>query len=233
MSHAGTHARHRRAHSRHMLHRTHILSHLDTHNSIERDVTGTDLETDPMNTETLVAADPPAADIDLGTEPLSKTLTHVDAGGRASMVDVGAKALTTRTAVARGRVLLGPEAFTLVRDNQMAKGDVLTVAQLAGIMGAKHTATLIPLCHNLFLSKVSVDLYLDETTHAIIVTGTAKCHGQTGVEMEALTAVSVAALTCYDMCKAVSHDIVISDIHLVTKRGGKSGDYDAALGQLP
>eukprot|EP00041_Stephanoeca_diplocostata_P012194 m.203538 g.203538 ORF g.203538 m.203538 type:complete len:677 (+) comp18852_c0_seq1:192-2222(+) len=228
--------------SRHRLHRAHhtmqhTRKHMTTHMTTHRRHTARSAHLsshkNPAECHTATenqptdSADTPSHPVDSGVESPSKTLTHVDAGGRASMVDVGDKAQTTRVAVACGRVLLGPTAFALVRDNQLAKGDVLTVAQLAGIMGAKHTAALIPLCHNLFLSKVSVELELDPVTHAISITGTAKCHGQTGVEMEALTAVSVAALTCYDMCKAVSHDIVISDVQLVSKRGGKSGDYDA------
>ncbi|MEW5307348.1 MAG: hypothetical protein WDW38_001266 [Sanguina aurantia] len=153
-------------------------------------------------------------------------LSHVDDSGRASMVDVTQKADTARVAVASARVLLGPVAFQLVAANQIAKGDVLTVSKLAGIMAAKQTAYLIPLCHPLMLSKVDVQLRLDAQRHSISITGSVTAVGRTGVEMEALTAVSVAALTVYDMCKAVSKDIVISDIQLDSKRGGKSGDYN-------
>mmetsp|Transcript_3963 Transcript_3963/g.10217 ORF Transcript_3963/g.10217 Transcript_3963/m.10217 type:complete len:280 (-) Transcript_3963:498-1337(-) len=152
-------------------------------------------------------------------------LTHVDATGRAFMVDVGQKASTPRSATASGAVLLGPAAYALVEANQLKKGDVLSVSQLAGIMGAKATAQLIPLCHNIFISSVDVSLSLDATAHAVRIVSTAKTVGSTGVEMEALTATSVAALTVYDMCKAVSKDIVITDIKLDRKAGGKSGDF--------
>ncbi|EIE21887.1 putative molybdenum cofactor biosynthesis pathway protein [Coccomyxa subellipsoidea C-169] len=141
------------------------------------------------------------------------------------MVDVGQKASTSRVAVASGRVLLGPKVFDLVRDNQMKKGDVITVAQLAGVMGAKHTSLLIPLCHNISLSRVDVSLSMDMESNAITIRGEARTTGQTGVEMEALTAVSTAALTVYDMCKAVSKDICITSIRLDAKSGGRSGDY--------
>ncbi|KJE90936.1 molybdenum cofactor synthesis 1 isoform 1 [Capsaspora owczarzaki ATCC 30864] len=157
----------------------------------------------------------------------SNKLTHVDERGRASMVDVAAKSNTQRIAVARGRVILGRLAFQMVRDNTNKKGDVLTVAQLAGIMGAKQTSQLIPLCHNIFLSSVKVQLELNPELDAIDIRATAKCVGPTGVEMEALTAVSVAALTVYDMCKAVTHDIRIEAIHLESKSGGQSGNYQS------
>ncbi|CAL8471602.1 g11144 [Coccomyxa elongata] len=142
------------------------------------------------------------------------------------MVDVGQKASSSRVAVASGRVHLGYEAFSLVQANQMQKGDVVTVAQLAGIMGAKQTSLLIPLCHNIPLSKVGVNLRLDPENNSVSITGEASTTGQTGVEMEALTAVSVAALTVYDMCKAVSKDICITDIRLEAKSGGQSGTYE-------
>lgn len=148
-------------------------------------------------------------------------LTHTDAQGRASMVDVGGKAATQRTATATATVILGPTAFRLLRDNQLAKGDALAVAQLSGIMASKQTSALIPLCHPLPLDHTSVTFDLDELQNAAIITATCRTTGKTGVEMEALTAASVAALTVYDMCKAVSHDITITDIKLVSKMGGK------------
>ncbi|XP_037603101.1 molybdenum cofactor biosynthesis protein 1 isoform X1 [Sebastes umbrosus] len=148
-------------------------------------------------------------------------LTHTDAQGRATMVDVGGKALTRRTAAARATVILGPAAFRLLRDNQLAKGDALAVAQLSGIMASKQTSALIPLCHPLPLDHASIAFELDEQQNAAVITATCRTTGRTGVEMEALTAVSVAALTIYDMCKAVSHDIVITDVKLVSKTGGK------------
>lgn len=149
------------------------------------------------------------------------SLTHVDVNGKASMVDVGDKATTRRTAVAAALVLLGDDTYTLVAANDLKKGDVLSVAELAGIMGAKHTATLIPLCHNIVIDKVAVQLELVPSQHAIKVTATASTVGRTGVEMEALTAAAVASLTVYDMCKAVSHTITITDLQLESKTGGK------------
>lgn len=148
-------------------------------------------------------------------------LTHTDAQGRATMVDVGGKIPTRRTATARATVILGPTAFRLLRDNQLAKGDALAVAQLSGIMASKQTSALIPLCHPLPLDHASVTFDLDEQQNAAVITATCRTTGRTGVEMEALTAVSVAALTVYDMCKAVSHDIIITDVKLVSKTGGK------------
>lgn len=148
-------------------------------------------------------------------------LTHTDAQGRATMVDVGGKVPSCRTAKARATVILGPTAYRLLRDNQLVKGDALTVAQLAGIMASKQTSALIPLCHPLPLDHVSITFHLDETHKSATITATCRTTGRTGVEMEALTAVSVAALTIYDMCKAVSHDIVITDVKLVSKTGGK------------
>lgn len=141
------------------------------------------------------------------------------------MVNVGFKAVTCRTATACGKVILGPKAFHLVCVNQLAKGDALAVAQLAGIMGAKQTSSLIPLCHPLPLDHVSVTIELLEEGHAVIVKATCQTTGRTGVEMEALTAVTVASLTLYDMCKSVSHDIVITDIKLLSKTGGQKGDF--------
>ena len=155
-----------------------------------------------------------------------QSLTHLDEDGRARMVDVGSKEITNREAVARGYVSIQPETARLIREGLMKKGDVLTVAQLAGIMGAKKTSELIPLCHPLPLDKVNVDLELDENRQRINITATASTSARTGVEMEALTAVSVAALTLYDMCKAVDRGIRIEGIRLVRKRGGQSGDID-------
>jgi cyclic pyranopterin monophosphate synthase len=151
-------------------------------------------------------------------------LTHLDEQGRAHMVDVGAKPDTERVAVARGEVHMKRETFDLIRAGQVKKGDVLTVAQVAGIGAAKRTSELIPLCHPLFLSKVDVDLVLDESIPGVVITATAKVTGKTGVEMEALTAVSVAALTVYDMAKAAEKTMRIQNIRLVEKHGGRSGD---------
>uniref|UniRef100_A0A665V048 Molybdenum cofactor biosynthesis protein 1 n=2 Tax=Echeneis naucrates TaxID=173247 RepID=A0A665V048_ECHNA len=148
-------------------------------------------------------------------------LTHTDTQGRATMVDVGGKVPTRRTAMACATIVLGPTAFRLLQDNKLAKGDALTVAQLAGIMASKQTSALIPLCHPLPLDHISVTFDLDELQKAAVITATCSTTGRTGVEMEALTAVSVAALTVYDMCKSVSHDLIITDVKLVSKTGGK------------
>ncbi|XP_056588194.1 molybdenum cofactor biosynthesis protein 1-like isoform X1 [Triplophysa dalaica] len=158
----------------------------------------------------------------------SDRLTHTDTQGKASMVNVGSKAVTCRTATACGKVILGPKAFNLVRANQLAKGDALAVAQLAGIMGAKQTSALIPLCHALPLDHTSVTIELVETRHTAVVKATCQTTGRTGVEMEALTAVTVATLALYDMCKSVSRDIVITDIKLLSKTGGQGGDFQAS-----
>ncbi|XP_062617967.1 elongation factor Ts-like [Saccostrea cucullata] len=152
-------------------------------------------------------------------------LTHLDSSGKAKMVDVGDKAETVRTAVACASISLGKKAFTLVEANKTKKGDVLSVAQLAGIMAAKRTSELIPLCHNIGLSKVSVDLSLQGDSYSVYIECEARTVGRTGVEMEALTGASVAAITVYDMCKAVNKEMVISDIRLLSKTGGKSGEY--------
>lgn len=164
----------------------------------------------------------------VGQRISTNSLSHVDASGAASMVDVGGKAETTRTARASATVRLGARAFELVRQNRIAKGDVLTVAKIAGINAAKQTHALIPLCHQLLLRDVRVDLSLDAARHAVRVETRATCDGKTGVEMEALVAASVAGLTVYDMCKAASKDIVVSDVRLESKTGGKSGDYRRA-----
>ena len=155
----------------------------------------------------------------------SPKLSHVDTEGHARMVDIGSKGDTNRVAMAMAMVHLGPESFSLVKENKIVKGDVLTVAQLAGIMACKLTPSLIPLCHNIQITHSEVNLELDEENFAVCITGTVNSVGKTGVEMESLTAVTIAALTVYDMCKAVSRDIVISDVKLVRKSGGKSGDY--------
>ena len=151
-------------------------------------------------------------------------LTHLDEHGRAHMVDVGAKPDTERAAIARGEVHMKKETFDLIRAGQIKKGDVLTVAQIAGISASKRTSELIPLCHPLFLSKVDVDLVLDEFLPGVVITATVKVTGKTGVEMEALTAVSVAALTVYDMAKATEKTMKIQNIRLIEKHGGQSGD---------
>ena len=152
------------------------------------------------------------------------SLTHLDEQGRAKMVDVGWKPVTDREAVARGHVQMQPETLRLIIEGQVKKGDVFTIAQLAGIMGAKRTAELIPLCHPLPLNKVDVELAADEANCRVNITATASTSGKTGVEMEALTAVSIAALSVYDMCKAVDRGMEIGRVRLVSKRGGQSGD---------
>ena len=153
--------------------------------------------------------------------------THFDKEGKARMVDVSDKSETERTATAKGSVLMQPATLALIKEGGVKKGDVLSVARLAGIMGAKKTPDLIPLCHPLALTSVQVDLTLDEARNAVNVTATCKLVGKTGVEMEALTAVSVAALTVYDMCKAVDKGMQIVDIRLTHKSGGKSGTFEA------
>lgn len=152
-------------------------------------------------------------------------LSHVDRRGRAKMVDVSVKPVTHRVAVAEGAVAMSLEAYGLVERNAIAKGDVLAVARLAGILGAKRTAELVPLCHPLPIDGIEVDLVLDRTLPGVRITATVSVDGKTGVEMESLTAVSVACLTVYDMVKAVDRAMEIRDIRLVEKRGGKSGPY--------
>jgi cyclic pyranopterin monophosphate synthase len=152
-------------------------------------------------------------------------LSHLDEQGRARMVDVGAKAETARVATARGRVRMLPETLALVLRGGVAKGDVIAVARLAGIMAAKRTGELIPLCHPLPITSVDVDVTPDEAASALDIEATARIVGRTGVEMEALTAVSVAALTIYDMCKAVDRGMTIEAVRLVYKAGGKSGEF--------
>ncbi|MGL4320058.1 MAG: cyclic pyranopterin monophosphate synthase MoaC [Paracoccaceae bacterium] len=156
-------------------------------------------------------------------------LTHFDGQGHAHMVDVSGKPVTDRIAVARGAVRMAAETLALITEGRAKKGDVLAVARLAGIMAAKKTADLIPLCHPLPITKVAVDLTLDPTLPGVRIEATVKTSGQTGVEMEALTAVSVAALTVYDMVKAVDKAMVIEAISVILKDGGKSGRYEAKL----
>lgn len=154
-----------------------------------------------------------------------RDFTHFDAEGRARMVDVGEKAPTRRTAAAGARVLVSRETFALIRDGGVKKGDVLSTAQLAGIMGAKRTAELIPLCHPVAVDGIDMALTLDEARCCVDIRAEVSCDGRTGVEMEALTAVSTAALTVYDMCKAVQRDMVITDVRLLEKTGGVHGDF--------
>lgn len=152
-------------------------------------------------------------------------LTHIGDTGEAQMVDVSPKVVSKRTATASCKVMLGKKVFDLVSANQMAKGDVLSVAKIAGISGAKHTSSLIPLCHNITLTHVRVDLKLNPDDFSMEIEGEAACSEKTGVEMEAMTAVTIAGLTVYDMCKATSKDIQISNVRLERKTGGKSGDW--------
>ena len=152
-------------------------------------------------------------------------LTHFDESGRARMVDVSGKDITLRTATAAAKVLVNAETFRLICEGRLAKGDVLGVAQVAGVMAAKKNAELIPMCHPIAITGVDIDFGLDEANLAVTIEATVRCKGETGVEMEALTAVSVAALTVYDMCKSAQKDIEITGIYLLSKTGGKSGDY--------
>ena len=154
-------------------------------------------------------------------------LTHFDQDGRAHMVDVGSKPVTSRRAVAAGQITMAAETVEKIRQGGFGKGDVLAVARLAGIMGAKQTASLIPLCHPLGLDHVALDLALDDDLPGVTITATCQVTGRTGIEMEAMTAVSVAALTIYDMCKAVDRGMQIGAIRLTHKSGGKSGDFNA------
>ena len=160
------------------------------------------------------------------------SLSHVDAAGRARMVDVGGKPITGRRAIAEGRVTMSSEAFEQVRTSALAKGDVLAVAELAGVLGAKRTADLIPLCHPVPLDRVQVDLDLVEEWPGVRVTATVAAAARTGVEMEALTAVSVACLTVYDMVKAVDRGMSITGIRLLEKTGGARGDWRIANSQI-
>lgn len=154
-----------------------------------------------------------------------KKFTHIDSKGKARMVDVSEKPATSREAVARGSVVMDKETVRLIRDNEIAKGDVIGVARVAGIMAAKKTAGIIPLCHPLQITSVNVDFEFSESGDRLLIESKVKTTGPTGVEMEALTAVAAAALTIYDMCKAVDKKMVISDIMLMEKRGGRSGHF--------
>lgn len=158
--------------------------------------------------------------------PAEKELTHIDEAGRPRMVDITGKADTDRIAVARGTVRMQPATFNLIKRGGISKGDVLTVAQLAGIMAAKRTPELIPLCHPILLGSVAVNFDSDEKNNTIKITTTVESSGKTGVEMEALTATAAAGLTIYDMCKAIDRGITIENIHLVRKSGGKSGTIE-------
>ena len=156
--------------------------------------------------------------------------THFNDQGRAKMVDVGEKPTTRRSATAAGRVLVNEETFRLIESGGMKKGDVLTVAQVAGVMGAKRTPELIPMCHPILIDGIDLKLCLDRERLSVEIEATVSCDGRTGVEMEALTAVSAAALTVYDMCKAVQKDMVIDDIRLIRKSGGVHGDFEREAG---
>ncbi|KAI4387445.1 hypothetical protein MLD38_005278 [Melastoma candidum] len=171
----------------------------------------------------ITTEEPKAESLDYGGD--GHGLTHVGSSGEARMVDVSPKDISTRTAAASCKVMLGKKVFDLVYSNQIAKGDVLTVAKIAGISGAKHTSNLIPLCHNILLTHVDVELNLNSHDHSVEIKGVASCSGKTGVEMEAMMAASIAGLAVYDMCKAASKDIHISHVRLESKTGGKSGDW--------
>ena len=152
-------------------------------------------------------------------------ITHVDNKGKAMMVDVSNKEINLRTSSASAEVILSKDAFLAVKNNSVMKGDVLSVARIAGIQAAKRTSELIPLCHNIFISSVSIEFKLSEDNNSIRIISEAKTNSVTGIEMEALTAVSIASLTIYDMCKAIDKSIKIKNIHLLSKTGGKSGSY--------
>ncbi|XP_051852852.1 molybdenum cofactor biosynthesis protein 1 isoform X1 [Antechinus flavipes] len=186
-----------------------------------------DHSTKCLNTET--PADPATP----RPSPLSDKLTHLDATGRAAMVDVGGKPITERVAVASAVVFLGPEAFALVHQNQLRKGDALAVARLAGIQAAKLTSQLIPLCHHVPLSHTQIQLEMDPARHAVVIQASCRAWGPTGVEMEALTSATIAALTLYDMCKAVSRDITLGEIKLLSKTGGQRGDFKRSSNSEP
>lgn len=156
---------------------------------------------------------------------MKKKLSHINNTGKAEMVDVSEKEITTRTAEAYAEVKVSKEIFNAIKNNTVKKGDVLSIAKFAGIQAAKKTSELIPLCHNIFISKVDIELKLNQKKSSVEITSFAKTTAQTGIEMEAFTAVSVAALTVYDMCKAIDKSMVIGEIKLRRKSGGKSGDY--------
>lgn len=161
-------------------------------------------------------------------QPPASPLTHFDAQGQAHMVDVSAKASTHRVAVAQGRISMEPATLALIQSGNAKKGDVLGIARIAGIQGAKKTSDLIPLCHPIALTRVAVEFEVEAASSSVLCRATAECTGQTGVEMEALTACSVALLTIYDMCKAVDRGMTMGDVRLMEKRGGKSGHFVAA-----
>jgi len=156
---------------------------------------------------------------------MMKNLTHVNNNGKVNMVDVSGKSSNLRTAAAFGEVFVSDDLFEKIKKNEIEKGDVLTTAKIAGIQGGKKTSELIPVCHNIFISKLDVNLKLNEENKSVEITSFAKTNSVTGIEMEALTAVTIAALTIYDMCKAVDKSIQISNVKLLRKTGGKSGDY--------
>jgi cyclic pyranopterin monophosphate synthase len=160
-----------------------------------------------------------------GAAPGSEGLTHFDASGQAHMVDVGAKSDTHRIAVATGTIFVKPETLALITAGSAKKGDVLGIARLAAIMGAKRTSDLIPLCHPISLTRVAVEFNIDAVASSVTCTTTSETYGKTGVEMEALTAVQVGLLTIYDMCKAVDRGMTITNVRLLEKKGGKSGDW--------
>jgi len=162
-----------------------------------------------------------------------KKLSHIDGQGRVAMVDVTDKDVTDRVATARGRVTMAPETLDLILADKITKGNVIEVARLAGIMAAKRTSDLIPLCHPLLIGKIAVDISPEKETNTLHVEATVRVQGKTGVEMEALTAVTVACLTIYDMAKAVDRAMTIGDVHLTHKSGGKSGTYDAPASSAP
>lgn len=159
---------------------------------------------------------------------MKQTLTHFDAAGHAHMVDIADKAVTHRVAVAQGSIRMKPETLALVKSGAAKKGDVIGIARIAAIQGAKRTADLIPLCHPIPITRVAVELEIDEAASAVRCTATVECDGKTGVEMEALTAVQVGLLTVYDMCKAADRGMVIEQVRLLEKHGGKSGSFVAA-----
>ena len=163
----------------------------------------------------------------------SQPLTHFDAHGQAHMVDVSDKAATRRSATAQGRIRMLPETLHLIEQGTAKKGDVLGIARIAGIQAAKKTSDLIPLCHPIALTRVAMSFEVEPVTHSVLCHATAECTGPTGVEMEALTAVQVALLTIYDMCKAVDRGMTITDVSLLEKHGGKSGSFVAEKSPLP
>jgi cyclic pyranopterin phosphate synthase len=158
---------------------------------------------------------------------MKQTLTHFDAAGHAHMVDIGDKAVTHRVAVARGTIRMKPETLALVKAGTAKKGDVIGIARIAAIQGAKRTADLIPLCHPIPITRVAVDFEIDDAASVVHCTATVQCDGKTGVEMEALTAVQVGLLTIYDMCKAADRGMTMTDVRLLEKHGGKSGSFVA------